>query len=443
MGKSLRFGLIVLLSSFLILFQNCGIQNSNFEDLNQINEDISAQSLPFAFDLDVDQIAYMSCTGTVAQISSKLFTFRAGGYAPGSGVSLKSNYLASVSSDTLDQRLFDLEANRRNAGTGVNMALRFQNNLQDYYLSDDSAGRSIGFMMFDPSFMRLSSPDVAQFLFQNNGQPVNYISGIGGLSGKSFDADLSFAEDENQALTVRAALANSLFLSFTFMDPDSGINSAGIGITRTVESPYIDSTGSYAHPLTATRAFGKGYTLRFQQRHPSLQAFSQPRKMSVDLGINLENQTALSESWNCDDLIFTIVRPQDASRPFIANNIHPTLGTPLGRLTCERLPDMAVGNQTLVIPAAPNYVPSQQEISFSSDLFKKIRNTLPASDWWVNLPQKCIVPKSGFDECYASYDFSNPLLKVIYDPAQDTNPECDAGTTPNYCPHYVSICYKQ
>jgi hypothetical protein len=436
-------GLLVVLS-----FQNCSdLDNTNVITLTDIETNVLS-NLPFAYDLKIDQMAYMSCSGPFASGDVRSFTLKAGGYFPGAGVALKPNYTAALTDFNADAKVRSLQISDRNDQAGVVMSIRPRNDLQNYVDPDGQTGEiPVAKMMFNESQgLLLSNERVARQLFAlGPGSYLNYAAGLPGLFQKSFDGVVRIANDAGTEDFVRNLLRNSHYLAFNFSEP-AGIQPPDRP-NLFVKSPFDTLTGA---TQTRTSVFGLGYTLNFQQLDP-LMTTTPPRVMSIGSVVNLENSGFEAESWNCGER-FIVVRPEDASRL----SFNPTPMSPGGTgQVCDTRSD-----------SIPTTIAEQQR-------WERIRNSLPVEDWYVNLPcpgpeymgppiigcipgvpkPGCIVPK-GNDFCY---DFSNPSvsgnpnIKVAYyrnenlssaDPVIDYNGSCGPGTL-FICPHAVSICYKQ
>ncbi len=438
-------GLCMLLS-----YQNCSdLDNTNVITLTDVERNIF-EDLPFAFNLKIDQMSYMSCSGLGASQDARSYTLKAGGYFPGSGVGIRSNFTASIDGFNADAKVRSLATSTRNDQAGVVMSIRPRGDLQNYVDPQGQTGEiPLAKMMFqEAQGLLLSNERVAkQLLALGPDSYLNYAAGLPGLFTKSFDGVLRISNNLATEDFVRNILRNSHYLALNFAEP--------IGVQPQdrpylfVRSPYDTLSGD---SRSRTSVFGLGYTLNFQQLDP-LVTTTPPRVMTVGGVVNLENSGFENENWDCSER-FIIVRPEDATRKlFKLDNIaDPTQTATQYQQVCDTRPD-----------SVPTSITEQQR-------WARIRNILPIEDWYVNLPcpggtgpqpqgcvanvpkPGCIVPKSN-DFCYDLNELnpdSNPNIKIAYyrneylstaNPLITYNGLCGPGTF-FICPHAVTICYK-
>lgn len=445
-GLSLVFGLVIVLS-----FQNCSdLDESSVVTVTEIEQQLLT-NLPFAFDMKIDQMAYMSCSGQFGS-DGRAFTIKAGGYFPGSGVTLRSNYSSQISNLNVDTQVRSFGISDRNDQAGVVMNIRPRSNLQDYVEPSDESGEiTTGALLLNrQQGILLSNDRVArQLLALGPGGYLNYVAGIPGLFNKSFDSVVRINTDSGVENQIRNLLKNTHYLALTYPE-DLSVQTDTNKPFRYVRSPYGTTTGD---TRATTSVFGTGYTLNFQQFDPRMTT-TPPRVMTVQGAINLENNSFLGESWDCSER-FVIVRPEDAGRLTF-----DSLNTPSNQtdddLVCDKRSDRIPANAT-----------EQQR-------WDRIRNILPVEDWYVNLPcpatmtpaagsgclpstvakPGCIIPK-GNDFCYDMNELTggsnDANIKIAYfyeedldnaDPIISYNGTCGPGTF-FVCPHYVTICYKR
>lgn len=425
---SVVFGLFVVLS-----FQNCAdLDNSDVISLTDVERDVLS-SLPFAYNLKIDQLAYMSCSGSFAQ-DEKAFTFKAGGFFPGSGVGLRSNFSSQIQELNADAKVRSLAISERNDQAGVVMAIRPRSNLQDYVDPSGASGEiTYAKMMFnEPQGLLLSNERVArQLMALGANSYMNYVAGIPGLANKSFDGIVRISSDSEVENDLRNMLRNSHYLALNFAEP-LGDQPPGKPYSY-VRSPYDTLSGD---SRANTSVFGLGYVLNFQQ-FDSHMTSSPQRAMTITNAINLENSVPESEQWDCSER-FVVVRPQDASRLTFMTNSSGGLAQ-----VCDTAGDRAPANAT------------------EQRRWDRIRNILPVEDWYVTLPATftsgikpgCIVPKGNVDFCYGE-DVLNDTqsnIRVAYYRNEDLdmdsvninyNGNCGPGTH-FVCPHIVTLCYKR
>lgn len=431
---SLIFGLVLI-----FCFQNCSdLDNSDLISLTDVEQDVLS-NLPFAYDLKIDQMAYMSCSGSDARQDERSFTIRAGGFFPGSGVGLRPNFTAAINGFNADAKVRSLQISERNDQAGAVMSIRPRSDLQNYVDPEGASGEiPIARMMFrEPQGLVLSNERVArQLMTLGPGSYLNYVAGLPGLFPKSFDGSLRIAGNLDTEDSIRSILRNSHYVSFNFAEPLG--NQPEDRPYSFVRSPYDTLTGD---SRANTSVYGLGYVLNFQQLDPFM-VTTPPRVMTISSVVNLENTSNEPENWDCSER-FVVVRPEDASR------ITFNGGT---QQVCDTRPD-----------TIPNSFNEQRR-------WERIRNILPVEDWYVNLPcpssgpqpagciagvgkPGCIVPKSN-DFCYdlnelnpAGNDniriayYRNENLSTATPPFINYDGRCGPGTF-FICPHVVTICRK-
>lgn len=451
--RSIRKTLWTLLFGFstIILFQNCSdLNNAEMVSIDTVVQE-HLRNLPFAFDVELDQISYMSCSGQYAAGHPNAYTFKAGAFFPGSGLRLRNNFMSNISNLNTDVQAHSLRLSNRNAEAGAVLSIRERNYLQDYIDPQANKGEiPMSRLMFNESTGRHFSSEhyARRLLAMGTGNYMNYISGLPGFLHKSFDGTIRIADSSGTADSLRNLMANSHYLTVTFPEPvGSQTSGKRHGLAR---SPHNTMSGDQQ---ALTSVFGRGYALSFQQfdgRMPTVPA----RILSVNNTVNLENQSIVSDNWDCSER-FVIVRPEDAKR-LTYDPTPDTNATPAESLENREVCEM----NSDPIPAN---VEEQKRL-------ERIRNILPVESWYVTLPRTiveagvtytkpgCIVPK-GNDFCYDMREetggVNNPNFRIAYYYEEDTSStewghsveginyegRCGAGTL-FVCPHYVTICHK-
>ncbi|MCO5112652.1 MAG: hypothetical protein M9899_00600 [Bdellovibrionaceae bacterium] len=451
--RSIRKTFWTLLFGFstILLFQNCSdLNNRQMPSIDALIQG-ELQNMPFAFETTIDQMGYMSCSGRFADADGRAFTIKAGAFFPGSGVRIKPSVLSQLSAYNTDIQARALHISERNTETGAVLSIRERNYLQDYQAPQQSERITDAYarlMFFEGKNYFSNEHYVRRMLAMGSGNYMNYISGLPGLVYKNFDGSVKFATNESTAAGIRSLLANSHYITITFPLPVG--EQAGGKPHGWVRSPYNTASGD-SNALTSV--FGRGFDVRFQQ-YDGRMLSSPARVMTVSNVVNLENQSIVGESWNCNER-FVIVRPEDAKR-----------------LTFDPTPDddLTAAEQAEnyeVCEVGPDPVPSNNEERMRLD---RIRNILPADAWFVTLPRPivvggvtyikpgCVVPK-GPDFCYdmqqETGNVQNPNFRIAYYYEEDRSSprwghtvtgitydgRCGLGTL-FVCPHYVTICHK-
>jgi len=490
----------------MLFFQNCGVSQDDTSDDLSSSQQIEADSLPFAFDLSVDHIAYMSCDSDFVNQSGKLFNFKAGAYNEGEGIKIRSNFLSSIGTRSKDYILGLLANSKRNEGAGVVMSVRESSQFQSpVRITGSQAGNSVDFgniiapLLWNPvSNVEYTSvnENLSSYLWDNpNG--VNYLEGFSGLEEKSFDGEISYNTLGAQQL-IRDSIESDAYLAFTFATED--LTELGVKARAPTSETGEVTTGN----LTPNSSvWGKGYKMSFDQ-YNSVRSGSPRRAVGSVTGFNLENEESLDETWVCPDSekYIIIKDKEDALRRYDAAPFNRMSGG----MVVENNPwdvDYDPGSENqggymmnfiitdtrdvdddgdknelisvrrkVLCPTVPDDIPlgsSENEIG----AWTRIRNVLPSEDWYVYRGDRynCVVPKQTNSACYGDYEreAGNPGGPIIqYLPDEDlpefwiarrdedidngvTEPtrviretECEGSTTGlRFCPHILSVCYKR
>jgi hypothetical protein len=391
-----RFLAFALVSVGLLAYQNCSAPISS----GLKSEDAMAASLPFAYDAQVDQLAYMSCSELASGYdASQYFMFRAGAYGANAGLSLSTEFLNKTIGGYTAQRSALLDNGTMNAGTKVLFAMRAASDFESTY-----PGSTVG-VDWSPVFSNLGLPESSDKLVAAaaTSTKLRYLS-TGLLPGARFEGDLGGSQGANPYQQYR-----TYFNSSTLLFGVNFMSEAGKAFAR-APADY-PSTGS---TLAAKQSvYGRGLYLTFARPSVAGLAPTAPDYvLSTVREYDMQNRSYTSNTWTCPtNLQFRIVRAEDLARP---------------NVNCTVKPDSQNANQALL---------------------KYARNSLRAEDWYVNADQGCIVPKKlTGPQCYGSL----PNLHVQYDqtgacsaPATTGGTDVSTGITTNAtCVHYASLCYR-
>jgi len=502
----------------MLFFQNCGVSEDNGLDDISSAEQAAADALPFAFDVTVDQIAYMSCDSNTVNQNGKLFNFKAGAFGDNEGVKIKDNFRSAIGGKSKDFILKSLAASKRNANAGVVMSVRESGKFTGPVKigndsggsGEDSFGNIIAPLIWNPvGQISLTNNSIASLLWDKP-EGVNYLEGFSGLTGKSFEGEISYNAQGAQQI-IRDSVESDAYLTFTFAVDDL----EDLGAKARAPSSETGDT-----PAANNSVWGKGYKMSFNQMHPGSRSGSPRRVVSTVTGFNLENEASLNESWNCPaSERYIIVKNADALRRYDAAPFSRCDGgspsEPLNTTDCASRGGSVVANnpwddgyepgsedvggymmnvmipdsedvdddgdsnelvsvrRKVVCPTIPDNIPlgsSEHEIG----AWKRIRNVLPSEDWYVFRGPRynCVVPKQANTACYGQYEAragtSGAAQTLIqYRPDEDLpefwiarkkedeardvidtvvvrETECEGSNSlGRYCPHIVSVCYKQ
>lgn len=393
----LRLGTLAGVLSFLLLFvfQNCAdpLDLANQDSLSFTNQ------LPFAFDTELDTIAYMSCSEMGTDYNSRaFFTFRVGAYSGNSGLKFSNDYIAATKNFTPGQRADALPESEINAAATLQLSVRQRSDAQSMLAA--SGGGSVSENKdYSNMLAPLDSPAIAERLAAlPEDQRIHYFSGVSGLQGRLVEGSLRFMDSEVAAGSVRDHLRDAGLLTLTYTD---ALTSGGIA----ARSP---------DPEDRKKAFGKGYQVDFRMGFgidPG-NASARPvftrgvhRVINSIQEVDLQRRSPTEANirpWDCSNsYTFVIVRPEDVDS---------------AKTACLRSPD----------PLNPT---AEQKPALEA-----IRRVLRPEDWWVDLGRRCVMPKQSNGVCYGKD--TNSTLDIKYDGG-----DCTAGDLS--CPHYVSVCLRQ
>lgn len=449
--------------STIMLFQNCSdLNNADVISITDVEQQL-LENLPFAFESTIDQMGYMSCSGQAATSDPKIFTLKAGAFSSGSGIRLKSNYLSQISHLSAETQHKSLALSSRNIETGAVLSIRERNNLQVYLAFNQNGEKSIDRLMFNESLGRTFSMEhyAKRFIALGSGNYMNYIPGLTGFLGKTFDGEVRLSANGAVEELIRSFLGSSHYLTVTYNEAVG--NQTGMPF-QLVRSPH-NTLNPSGNGNARTSVFGLGYALSFSQFDARM--YDVPnRVMSVEHAVNLENNSVMGEDWDCSEK-FVIVRPEDALR----NTVDPD-------------PSVAGSRSETGLQVCPKKSDDQPLNVQQQRRWERIRNILPVENWYVNLPRDlvnssgnpvidpatgqpyrlpgCVVPK-GNDSCYDMNELTggtnNQNIRVAYYREEIGggeigsgwnhtvdgivyNGRCGPGTT-FVCPHFVTICYKK
>jgi len=352
-----------------------------------------SDKLPFGFKVKMDTIAYMSCSAVDEQsINSRAyFTFRVGAYNPSTGgLAMSDEFRDYTKYYNSTDRGRALGRAARNSNTLMSLSIRERKRLQSPWTSQTGA---IPGYDLDPFLPDLIAPEVTGPLAAapDENTLVNYFPGA--QDKRLIEASLRFFKGESDSRGVRSDLGSGkalLTVGFTQSADDT---------TTELRGPS-NFEGEAGGTLSQTSVYGVGYAVGFGT--PARFTTAEPRVLSTTglTEVNLLTDTAITSDWTCSATYqFMIVRPED-----IANE----------KATCYTGVDRAVN--------------ASQRTALSA-----IRRVLRTEDWYVDLTNRCVVPKSTGDYCYGT-EMGNKEIDY-YETA------CPSGTG-RVCPHFVSVCVR-
>lgn len=383
-------GSLTVVGALAFGFQNCS--QPNIVD----SEKAAAAALAkvdFAYDASIDQITYMSCaTADVGTYDAgAYFSFRVGAYR-NAGLRINETFRAANGKKPPEIQAELLTESPANISTSIQFAIRQLANFQVMYTS---TGTSVRGQDYVNAFEPLGTTDLSDLLVRiDPSQRVKYLRN-GNVFGSRLEASLYFTKNPSLANSIRTSLRNDAMLAQTYAHTAAGSTSDTLA-----RSPRDVVEGSVANPNT--QVYGRGYNLKFAQPVVGATASNANfpnvvlREVSELSLVSTADRSGLA-SWSCPDTMqFRIVRPDDVK----AN-----------RVTCTMAPDPIILTQELSI----------------------IRNQLRVEDWYVDMTNKCIVPKKAPATCYGS-----SVTTVQYDVTQT----CTEGSNTAACVSFATVCYR-
>jgi hypothetical protein len=385
----------------ILSFQNC----TQPAGTDSSSVDAEAASLGFVYNTQIDQIAYMSCSGLRPATfdNSAYFSFRVGAYRSG-GINLRQSFLDKYIKKPAIRRSDLILASPANTATILQIAIRDINQFQSIRTAGGTPAVGAD---YDNLFTALGVPDITDALVNSaSNAPLRYFRN-GNVNGARIEGNLSFADGPDMTSSIRQFTTNTAYLALTYS------HASTTGSTETLaRSPYdlltnVNPTtpastpaGTPAPTIDSNRVvFGTGYGFRFGQ--PTVAGlntqFPQVALREVN-EYNLENLSdhSATHTWVCPDTMqFRIVRMEDLAA---------------AGANCTLKPD-------------PPTLPADLAI---------VRNSLRFEDWYVDMTNHCIIPKKSGPGCYGT------ATAVIYTPAT----ACDANNPAANCVSYASVCTR-
>ena len=376
------------LAVLVLAFQNC----SQPADVDaQAVAASEAAKIEFGYDTSIDQISYMSCA--VAEPGTfdggAYYSFRFGAYRS-AGLRLNDSFRLNHGKKPPEKQASLLTESPANTATNIQFAIRQLANFQVMYTATGTSVRGQDYVNI---LEALGTYDLSDLLVRlDPAARVKYLRN-GTVFGTRMEGSLYFTRNPTLANSIRTALRNDAMLAQTYSHAGQGSTSDTLA-----RSPRDVVENSAANPYT--QVYGRGYNLKFAQ--PTVGATASNanfpnvimREVSELNLVSTSDRTGLS-TWTCPDTMrFRIVRPEDVK----AN-----------RVTCAMAPDPAILTQDLSI----------------------VRNQLRVEDWYVDMTNRCVVPKKAPATCYGN------VASVQYDITQTCSEGVDGA-----CVSFVRTCYR-
>lgn len=437
---------ILLASAFflviMISYQNCGVsqQGSLF--------DKQTYSI-MPYEVKVNQLAYLSCSeqGNVANDHGVFFTFRGGAYGSNAGVRLTDDFLYKTRRMKPTQIMDLLFEDAGTSLTRLQMATRRSGSLNSMFINADSGGGTEE-IDFDFALGEFGSDEMsAALLTSPNLSYLNYWSPAGVNKDAYFEGTLVYNSSEALAQQLRQFFSQDGIIAWAFADSAKPANVRSPSLYDKVDDKDDDGEDDDGDAVATNKALGMGLKVVFKQPlvtnwySGGTVSVAMPKRVLAsvtpyDLS-NLKQQTA----WQCpSDMQFRVIYPDDIwaindpndvndDAPHDPSNINNFEPNPGGAGASDKLCPQRNDNE------ADNTGTYAARLAI-------VRRSLPASDWYVNIRYKCVIPKKFTNgSCYGIDAGTNVTRSPAYNPKGNCNPAINSAGV-GVCGHYLSICYQ-
>ncbi len=392
--------LSILISAFV--YQNCS-DPANFP-ANSLNS--LASSVDFPYQTQVDQIAYMSCNQTAQGLydESAYFHIRMGAYRHGAGVLVDQSFItnAKVNSRTLSDQISIVGQAPSVVGAQPQIAIRDFSDFQSI-ITQNSGGQVQEGTDIATFFTPLDGPDFAHLaLTTTPGEGVRYVRSES-TAGSRVEASLHFNANYPTMSDLRNHLQNGTTLLALTYQGTAGKNSARAPIDFGLSTRKSDIS-----------VYGRGFQLGFRSPQGAYGQYPTNVLASVsEIDLKSRGAPGSPAPWTCDPAMqFRILRT-------------------------NLLADVQLAGCQL-----RNDDPTDPKLAI-------VRNSLRVEDWYVDMVNRCIIPKKLGGGCYAASvgipsntqmtngAYNNDFL--TYNITQSCG---QPGSNNNICVEFASICTR-
>lgn len=427
---------VIIASGILFgIFQNC-TPAVPYGNTNYLSELVASKTFPY--DIGFDQIAYMSCSEQDNITNDgTFFTFRVAAIED-LGLRVNQTFRDEIDKLTDEEVVSALRDSMTSSGTRIQLGIRSMDNLQLMYVDSENGASGIDGLDYNNFFPGMGNPDLSSLLWYM--EPGDYLREWAGAQFTDeyrFSGQLSFMKSQNMEYRLRSFFNDSGVITVTFAESGK-IQPLGPGSFVNL-APVLPNLGTPTPPTTpegpnnklsakssglsmnlAQNVFGMAIKPSFKQPLPnsggSPGADMPPRILGSITEISIDDRSTQPDlrPWVCPaNMYFKIVLPEHAN--------------------------YKDGQGRTVTVCAMNSDPINP-----SAALKRVRQSLYAEDWYVDMTRRCIVPKPGHTvqgSCYGINSSTQETHLVNYQNFATTG--CGFGKPSGLCPHYASICYRQ
>ncbi len=454
--KSVKHQLIIVAISSLLVtfsFQNCAQRiDSNTLLSTKENPTILSESIlnevPFAFDMRVNEVAYMSCSHSDVDKTDKnhmsnpeFFTFKVQAIGENNGVGLRKEFKTylvdkfgdqnyQVDKNTLESALVDAPSN---ALASVQLAVRPLTDPVKLVVNLNS-----------PTYIPKNGTDFSYFLSQSPlYSALNYdqnLKQIMDLFTLPLVSRLNYFLQKETDHTLSASINfhhSSNYLEFTAetartdFSKGQGSNILTISYTNdlrnseNLKNPYYSRTTN-SDSNNKSLIWGTGLKLGFSMEE-RVNGIGYSNVLNSVSELELHNgQTPTGAKWDCN-IRYLIISPYDNDETNSVQFPHPTDSTKTFS-RCSNPVATAGGNLN----------------SAQLKELQILQRYLPATDWIIDPINKCIVPNKGVGDCYPNRNPTGANRQVMYYGANSSE-NCGASLSNSNkdCPEFISLCIRQ
>lgn len=442
----------ILFSIGLVLgfFQNCtpAVPFGNTDYYSEL-----VNSPVFPYEVGVDQVAYLSCSEQEDIFNDgTFFSFRVGAYED-LGLRINQDYRDSIEKVADGNVVSALMESSASAGKRIQLAIRTLDNLQLMYVDQENA-EGIDGSDYNNFFPMMGDEGLTNLLwYMEPGDYIRYWAGAQFINDYRFEGDIQFMKSQIMENDLRSFLSGRGVIALSFAE-EGKTTPLGPGsladLQQQADSAGTNGSGSSANTDIRKNIFGMAMQPKFKQslfrkRKPGTTGASPfdfidvnpgsdmpPRILSSMTEIKIDERSSVANPrpWSCpSEMSFMIVLPQHAQSVVAVRNSSGVIqkdgsGNPITHTVtrCEMKSD----------PINP-----------SAEL-KRIRQSLFAEDWYIDMERKCIVPKPDHVQegsCYGLDSGTQKTHIINYDTYDTLG--CGFGNVEGLCPHYASICFRQ
>lgn len=441
---------IIFASAFffiiMISYQNCGItqQGSLFGQ--------TTYSL-MPYELKVNQLAYLSCSeqGNVANDHGVFFTFRSGAYGSDAGVRLTDDFLYKTRRKSPTQIMDLLFEDVGTSLTRLQFASRRSGSLNSMFVNGDSSGGTEE-IDYDYVLGDFGSDEMsASLLTAPNLSYLNYWPPAGVNNDAYLQGSVVYNSSETLANQVRNFFAQDGVLTWAYADSAKPQN---VRSPSLYDDPDDGGKDDGTNNSTPNKALGIGMRISFKQpqvanwyagTNGSVPVAMPKRVLASVSTYDLSNLKTVG-SWSCpSDMQFRVIYPDDIwnigdpdnpndDSPHDPSNDNNFQANPIGSA------GLRPGDLAKLCPQRLDSHPDNTGVHAAA--LAIVRRSLPASDWYVNIANKCIIPKRYVNgSCYGIDSGTNVTRSPAYNPMGNCNPAINTANM-GVCGHFLSICYQ-